>query len=70
MSGQPGAKNLRERKRILVRYIGDWCKAQESLYEMIVPPRAAYVTIKCRPCREDIRRAELRKARKEVVNAG
>jgi hypothetical protein len=67
MPGKPGAKNLRERKRMLVHYIGDWCKAQESLYEMIVPPRAAYVTIKCRPCREDIRAAERRKAKKENV---
>jgi hypothetical protein len=64
MPGKPGAKNLRERKRILVRYIGDWVKAQESLFEMIVPPRAASVTIKCRPCREAIRRAEQRKAKK------
>ena len=64
MSGQPGAKVLAERKAILVHYVGLWVKAQSDMFEMIVAPRSAQITIKCRPCREAIRRAELRKAKK------
>ncbi len=64
MPGKPGVKVLAERKRILVHYIGQWVNAQPDLFEMTVSPRLAKITVTCRPCREAIRRAERRKAKK------